>query len=79
MEWAMSPPLPSGDFEKLDNSQFTTKEIIEDISMIPDDNESGFIVDCDSEYPVEITEKQLHCDRIKQKQIQGCLHFIRIV
>ena len=58
MGWAISPPLPSGDFEKLDNSQFTTKEIIEDISMIPDDNESGFFVDCDLEYPVEITEKR---------------------
>ena len=79
MGWAMSPPLPSGDYEKLDNSHFTTKEIVEDISMIPDDNESGFFVDCDLEYPVEITEKQLHCARIKQKQIQGCLHLICIV
>ena len=29
--WAMGQRLPSGDFEKLDTSQFTTQEIIEDL------------------------------------------------
>ena len=56
-EWAMSQPLPSNVFEKLDISQFTTQEIIEDLIMIPDDNESGFFIECDLEYRVEIKEK----------------------
>ena len=55
--WAMSQPLPSHDFEKLDTSQFTTQEIIEDLIMIHDDIESGFFIKCDLEYPVEIEEK----------------------
>ena len=55
--WAMIQLLPSGDFEKLDTSQFTRQEIIEDLLMIPDDNECGFIIECDLEYTVEIKEK----------------------
>ena len=59
---AMSQPLPSGDFEKLDISQFTTQEIIE----------------CDSEYPVEIGEKfkKLSIVPLSNKEIQSCLHLI---
>ena len=56
-EWAMSQPLPSGEFEKLDFSQFTTQEIIKDLLMITDDDESGFFLECNLEYPVEIKEK----------------------
>ena len=55
--WAMSQPLPRGDFENLDNSHFTTQEIIEDLIIIPDDNESGFFIEGDLKYPVEIKEK----------------------
>ena len=50
---AMSPPLPSGYFQKLDTSQFTTQEILEDLVMIPDDKASGFFIDYDLEYLVE--------------------------
>ena len=53
----MSQPLPSGDFEKLDISKFTTREITEDLLLIPGDNESGFFIECDLEYPVAIKEK----------------------
>ena len=55
--WAMSQPLSSGEFEKLDNSQFISHEINEDLLMIPDDNESGFFIECDLDYPVEIRGK----------------------
>ena len=55
--WAMSQPLPRGDFENLDNSHFTTQEIIEDLIIIPDDNESEFFIEGDLKYPVEIKEK----------------------
>ena len=47
----------NGDFEKLDISQFTTQEIIEDLIMIHEDIEREFFIECDSEYPVESKEK----------------------
>ena len=64
--------LPSGDFEKLDTSQFTTQEIIEDVLMIPDDIESGFFIECDLQYTVEIKEKNkktFQCAIIKQSRV----------
>ena len=56
--WAISQPLPSGDFEKLDISQLTTQEIKEDFIMISDDNESGFFIECDLEDSIESKKKQ---------------------
>ena len=63
--WAMSQYLPTGDFKKvkvLENDDSVQcdellDEIKEDILSTPDDNEYGYIVDCDLEYPAEIKEK----------------------
>ena len=73
--WAMSQPLPSGDFEDIGISLYTTQEIIEDSIMVLGDNESGFFIQCDLQNPVENKEKQkiLLCS-FKQKKIQSCLH-----
>ena len=46
-------------------------EIKEDIFNTPDDNEFGYFIECDLEYPAEIKEKKTFLFvRIKQKQIQ---------
>ena len=52
--WAMSQYLPTGDFKKI-NCEYD--EIKEDILNTPDDNEYGYFIECDLEYPVEIKEK----------------------
>ena len=78
--WAMSQYLPTGDFKKMrsfpkfgcDNDELLIEEIKEDILNTPDDNEYGYFIECDLEYPVEIKEKtkNSHYVPIKQKQIQ---------
>ena len=63
--WSMSQCLPTGDFKKMrsftkfgcDNDELLINEIKEDIVNTPDDNEYGFFIECDLEYPVEIKEK----------------------
>ena len=63
--WAMSQYFPTGDFKKIwsfakfgcDNDELLIDEIKEDILNTPDDNEYGYFIECDLEYPVEIKEK----------------------
>ena len=63
--WAMSQYLPTGDFKKMrsfakfgcDNDELLIDEIKEDILNTPDDNEFGYFIECDLEYPAEIKEK----------------------
>ena len=56
--WAMSQYLPIGEFEKLNFPEDNELEqIVADLRFIPDDNEYGFFIECDLEYPVEIKEK----------------------
>ena len=60
--WAMSEYLPTGDFKKVnfsenDDDSVIVDEIKEDIINTPDDNEYGYFIECDSEYPAEIKEK----------------------
>ena len=59
--WAMSQYLPTGDFKKIklccEYDSVLMNEIKEDIFNTPDDNEYGYFVECDLEYPVEIREK----------------------
>ena len=63
--WAISQCLPTGDFKKIwsfakfgcDNDELLIDEIKEDILNTPDDNEYGYFIECDLEYPVEIKEK----------------------
>ena len=62
--WAMSQYLPTGDFKKIQNCHEAMQydsalmnEIKEDILNTPDDNEFGYFIECDLEYPAEIKEK----------------------
>ena len=66
--WAMSQYLPTGDFKKMQSfarscheaMQYDStlmNEITEDILNTPDDNEFGYFIECDLEYPAEIKEK----------------------
>ena len=54
----MSQPLPTGEFEQLlfpDN--YSQEQVEKVLSEIPDDNEYGFVIECDLDYPAEIKEK----------------------
>ena len=59
--WAMSQYLPTGDFKKIkfgcEHDSVLMNETKEDILNTPDDNEYGYFIECDLEYPVEIKEK----------------------
>ena len=56
--WAMSQYLPTSEFEKLQlPEEYILEQIVEDLLQIPDDNEFGYFIECDLEYPVEIKEK----------------------
>ena len=59
--WAMSQYLPTGDFKKIklccEYDSVLMNEIKEDIFNTPDDNEYGYFVECNLEYPAEIKEK----------------------
>ena len=56
--WVMSQYLPTGSFEKLElHGDYQQEQIVEDLLQVPDDNESGFFIECDLEYPAEIKEK----------------------
>ena len=74
--WAMSHYLPTGDFKKIkfgcEHDSVLMNEIKVDILSTPDDNEYGYFIECDLEYPAEIKEKTKNFPfvRIKRKQIQ---------
>ena len=54
----MSQYLPTGEFEKLQLPEnYSQDQLVEDLLQIPDDNEYGFFIECDLEYPAEIKEK----------------------
>ena len=56
--WAMSQYLPTSEFEKLQlPEEYILEQIVEDLRFIPDNNEFGYFIECDLEYPVEIKEK----------------------
>ena len=58
--WAMSQYLPTGEFEILPlnpcnyTDNYNLEHLVEDLLQIPDDNEYGFFIECDLEYPAEI-------------------------
>ena len=59
--WAMSQYLPTSE-EKLQLPEkygevTQLEQIVEDLRFIPDNNEFGYFIECDLEYPVEIKEK----------------------
>ena len=58
----MSQYLPTGDFKKMRScygiyDSALMNEIKEDILNKPDDNEYGYFIECDLEYPAKIKEK----------------------
>ena len=61
--WAMSQYLPTGEFAMLPlnpcnyTDNYNLEQLVEDLLQIPDDNEYGFFIECDLEYPAEIKEK----------------------
>ena len=59
--------------EAMQHDSALMNEIKEDILNTPDDNEYGYFIECDLEYPAEIEKKTktFHFVLIKQKQIQS--------
>ena len=56
--WAMSQYLPTSEFEKLQPPEgYILEQIVEDLRFIPDNNEFGYFIECDLEYPAESKEK----------------------
>ena len=56
--WGMSQNLPTSNFEKLYfQEEYELEQIVEDLRFIPEDNEYGYFIECDLEYPEEIKEK----------------------
>ena len=56
--WAMSQPLPTGDFKNIKYiDPLSLDEVLEDIMSTPDDNEYGYFVELDLLYPTEIKQK----------------------
>ena len=59
----MSQYLPTGESEVLPlnlcnyTDNYNLEQLVEDLLQIPDDNEYGFFIECDLEYPAEIKEK----------------------
>ena len=54
----MSQYVPTGEFKKLQlPEEYILEQIVEDLRFIPDNNEFGYFIECDLEYPVEIKEK----------------------
>ena len=56
--WAMSQPLPTGEFGKLYFlEEYELEQIVEGLRFITDDNEYDYFIECDLEYPAEFKEK----------------------
>ena len=56
--WAMSQYLPTSEFEKLQlPEEYILEQIVEDLTHCPGNNEFGYFIECDLEYPAEIKEK----------------------
>ena len=52
--WSMSQYLPTGDFHEMK----VTKSNLKTILRTPDNNENGFLIECDLEYPSSNIKKQ---------------------
>ena len=61
--WSMSKYLPTGDFREIEVTRSSVKRIL----RTPDNDEHGFLIECDLEYPSSIHEKK-----------QNIFHFCRI-
>ena len=62
--WSMSQYLPTGDFCEIKVSRSTVKTIL----RTPDNDEHGFLIECDLEYPSNIHEKTKHFPFLPDKK-----------
>ena len=83
--WAMSQYLPTGDFKKMrschEAMQYDSalmNEIKEDILNTPDDNEFGYFIECDLEYPAEYKEKNRKLSTLPLSNKSRSRVFLRI-
>ena len=51
--WSMSQYLPTGDFREIK----VTRSCLKTILRTPDNDEYGFLIECDLEYPCSIRKK----------------------
>ena len=62
--WSMSQYLPTGDFREIK----VTRSILKSMLRTPDNNEHGFLIECDLEYPSSIHEKTKHFPFLPEKK-----------
>ena len=63
-DWSMSQYLPTGDFSEIK----VTKSSLKSILRTPDNNEHGFLIECDLEYPSNIHEKTKYYPFLPEKK-----------
>ena len=62
--WSMSQYLPTGDFREIK----VTRRNIKSILRTPDNDDHGFLIECDLEYPNNIHEKTKHFPFLPEKK-----------
>ena len=62
--WSMSQYLPTGDFREIKVERSSLKTIL----RTPDNDEHGFLIECDLEYPSRIHEKTKHFPFLPEKK-----------
>ena len=62
--WSMSQNLPTGDFREIKVTRSNLKTIL----RTPDNDEHGFLIECDLEYPSSIHEKTKHFPFLPDKK-----------
>ena len=62
--WSMSQYLPTGDFYEIEVTRSTLKTIL----RTPDNDEHGFLIECDLEYPSSIHEKTKYFPSLPHKK-----------
>ena len=63
--WSMSQYLPIGDFREIKVTRSSLKTIL----RTPDNDEHGFLIECDLEYPNSIHEKTKYFPFLPEKKI----------
>ena len=66
--WSVSQFLPAGDFHVLNLSNKTS--LSKSILRTPDNEEHGFLLECDLEYPSDIHEKQKFSTFAQKKRLK---------
>ena len=62
--WNMSQYLPTGDFREIKVTRSSLKTIL----RAPDNDEHGFLIECDLEYPSSIHEKTKNFPFLTEKK-----------